>query len=195
MLEICRTNKNEVVNADCRYSPIRDEVVDGIICIAVIHHLATEERRLQSIKDICRWCLIRYEEDINFNNHLYFLLLGLLCQGGRALIYVWAKEQEIGHNKSTYLLQNKKITPNSAGSEEFPSTVLPVHENRTNFKHSDLLVPWKTKVKNDTKTHLRFYHVFQNGELESLCSRISGITIMRSFYDQGNWCIEIQKTC
>ena len=54
-----------------------------------------------------------------------------------------------------------------------------MHENRTNFKHNDLLVPWKNK--SDEETFHRFYHVFEEGELESL------------MYEQGNKCVIFVK--
>ena len=38
---------------------------------------------------------------------------------------------------------------------------LPVHANRTNFKHNDLLVPWKRQT--DSNSFHRFYHVFEKG--------------------------------
>lgn len=121
----------------------------------------------------------------------FSIVLGILCVGGRALIYVWAMEQQIGSQKSTYLMQKKNETTKV---EEIPSTMLPVHENRTNFKHANVFVPWKTKSNTpNSDTFLRFYHVFKEGELEALCSQISDITICRKFYDQGNWCVEFKK--
>lgn len=123
----------------------------------------------------------------------------MLRKGGRALVYVWAKEQEIGKRKSTYLLQKKSDTSGAEASvpEAYSKTVLPVHTNRTDFKHVDVLVPWSLNSKDSTgidrPTYLRFYHVFTEGELDNLCSKISNITICRSYYDQGNWCIEFKK--
>ena len=131
----------------------------------------------------------------------FFVCAGLLSKGGRALVYVWAKEQKIGAKKSTYLLQKKNEV--SKIEEPHPSAILPVHENRTEFKHTDVLVPWKLKLKTpvveelepiiEPPTFLRFYHVFTEGELESLCSSISNITVCRSYYDEGNWCVEFKR--
>ena len=91
----------------------------------------------------------------------------VLCVGGRALIYVWAKDQK-KKEMSSYLKQNKK---NRDGGDEGKEHVdretgefgLPVHINRsggknlrffwekidcccrTQFQHQDNLVPWKLK--------------------------------------------------
>lgn len=71
---------------------------------------------------------------------------------------------------------------------------LPVHTNRTQFKHNDLLVPWKLKDQNQLKnTFLRFYHVFQEKELDNLCERLNNVEIVKSYYVQGNWCVIIKK--
>lgn len=38
----------------------------------------------------------------------------------------------------------------------------------------------------------RYYHVFKQGELELLCSQLN-VRIIKSYYDEGNWCIIFQK--
>ncbi|RZF38312.1 hypothetical protein LSTR_LSTR016255 [Laodelphax striatellus] len=66
---------------------------------------------------------------------------------------------------------------------------LPVHNNRTQFKHDDILVPWTNK----NETFFRYYHVFREGELEELCSCVSEIQVEKVYYDQGNWCVVFEK--
>lgn len=41
--------------------------------------------------------------------------------------------------------------------------------------------------------HHRYYHIFKEGELEALCSSIDSCHVLRSYYDQGNWCVVITK--
>ena len=38
----------------------------------------------------------------------------------------------------------------------------------------------------------RYYHVFKQGELETLCSQFN-VKVVKSYYDEGNWCIIFQK--
>lgn len=79
--------------------------------------------------------------------------------------------------------------------------MLRIHENRTNFVQQDMLVPWKLKPSknqngnstNHSPVFHRFYHTFKEGELENICSSIDGISIVKSYYDEGNWCIIIEK--
>uniref|UniRef100_A0A3Q2NUW0 tRNA (carboxymethyluridine(34)-5-O)-methyltransferase n=2 Tax=Fundulus heteroclitus TaxID=8078 RepID=A0A3Q2NUW0_FUNHE len=39
----------------------------------------------------------------------------------------------------------------------------------------------------------RYYHVFQQGELEELCCGVNGVGVQTSYHDQGNWCVVLQK--
>ena len=208
-------------------------------------------------------------------------LVRLLKTGGQTLIYVWAFEQEYNKQRSKYLKEQGKEkfgmtdsvstgiqdlhesslppedTHNSVGNVQCagkqPGVKLSVHNNRTEFKTRDLLVPWHLKdrkiqtgenleTKKDDKASLgyslcsvnksdskpdsdfkmclgsnfgissesrtwpgrktecsvpvyhRYYHLFQQGELEQLCGQIPGIKVQSSYYDQGNWCVILEKT-
>lgn len=234
-------------------------------------------------------------------------LVRLLKPGGRALIYVWAFEQEYNKLKSKYLKDQKKehhgnqvIADNaSEDSQEAQGesstrlvqrtegnthnvlsgtdSKLSIHTNRTAFNTQDLLVPWHLKggkkqgekesgegvkkekrkertrkssgnlssasslsstdridcnpdarqdfdsdipsgssqntsnTSHNTDSELqsttsksesengsppifhRYYHVFQQGELEQLCGLVSGVKVQSSYHDQGNWCVILEK--
>lgn len=141
------------------------------MCIAVIHHLSTLDRRKRAIFEISR----------------------ILRTNGKALIYVWAKEQSKDSMKSAYLKFNSKNLEQRGMKTQtiLNNVTLPIHENRTPFKNSDMLVPWKLRGAN--KEFMRFYHVFECGELEQLCSDVPLTKIVESYYDEGNWCIILQK--
>jgi alkylated DNA repair protein alkB family protein 8 len=55
-----------------------------------------------------------------------------------------------------------------------------------------VLVPWKLRGEEE-RVFQRYYHVFEEGELEHLVSRVEGLRLLHSYYDQGNWCILAQK--
>ncbi|KAJ8927629.1 hypothetical protein NQ314_019890 [Rhamnusium bicolor] len=139
LIDVCKQKGFEALNGDCLNIPLKDYVADGAISIAVIHHLANEDRRLCAIKEMVR----------------------ILKIGGLALIYVWAKDQHKDKQKSSYIKQDRKnrkfsegdvVEPsdkNNRGVTLFQGVSLPIHTNRTQFKHSDLLVPWKLKSESD----------------------------------------------
>lgn len=221
LAEITKSRGHEVFVCDCLRLPLRDGVADGVISIAVLHHLATRERRLQALDEMRR----------------------VLAPGGRALVTVWAKDQT-KRSLTAYLKQDRKnrrkanicgescvtkceteITrvedvvefENSGRSSEgtkntvveehqnpsientlqMPEFKLPVHTARTPFQHQDVFVPWKVKAKapsdNAAEVFLRYYHVFEENELVQLCSSMKGINIIQTYYTEGNWCIVFEQ--
>ncbi|KAJ1308750.1 hypothetical protein OPQ81_004441 [Rhizoctonia solani] len=152
----------DVILGDVRDLIWRNGIFDFAISIATIHHLATPERRVDSIMSI----------------------LNSLASGGKALVYVWAVEQDE---------LSKRVVPDiSEGST-------------SSTKAQDVLVPWvmqqehkaKTKVKTrrgrkanddqdksrsestpsqqstehrDSPVFQRYYHLFISGELTELAN-------------------------
>uniref|UniRef100_A0A672G0C1 Fe2OG dioxygenase domain-containing protein n=1 Tax=Salarias fasciatus TaxID=181472 RepID=A0A672G0C1_SALFA len=221
LVQICAERGFHAFVSDALNVPLRTASCDACISIAVIHHFSTEERRLEAVKELVR----------------------LLKPGGRALIYVWAFEQEYNKQKSKYLKDFKKehhgkssptvnapeesqephgkspchASTHSEESNEPTQDVhaaagkLSVHTNRTAFNTQDLLVPWHLKAgkkkekseetrgqtcSNDNgaaPVFHRFYHVFQQGELEQLCGLVAGAKVQSSYHDQGNWCVVLEK--
>ena len=130
-------------------------------------------------------------------------MLRVLRPGGRLLIFVWAFEQRRGGHSSAYLNQaatNAPKTPTTLPNTTLPQshtsplTSLPVHVNRTEFKQQDLLVPWEQKAKSgaESERHLRFYHVFREGELPELATRLPA-AVLETWYEQGNWAAVLEK--
>lgn len=190
LLKLCKSLQYNVFRCDCLHVPVRSNSIDGCISIAVIHHLATPERRLGAIKELVR----------------------ILRPAGRGLIYVWAKNQTADNKKSSYLRQNKSLNKNKTTEDELRQqtkraleekakeapVALPVHSNRTTFQQQDVLVPWKIKTPQEDKnkekeTYLRYYHVFEEGELDALLRELKEVEIIESYYDQGNHCCIFEK--
>lgn len=217
LAEITKSRGHEVFVCDCLRLPLRDGVADGVISIAVLHHLATRERRLQALNEMRR----------------------VLAPGGRALVTVWAKDQT-KRSLTAYLKQDRKnrrkaniggescVTkcetestrvedensekssketkntvveehqnPSIENTLQMPEFKLPVHTARTPFQHQDVFVPWKVKAKapsdNAAEVFLRYYHVFEENELVQLCSSIKDINIIQTYYTEGNWCIVFEQ--
>ncbi|XP_076590483.1 tRNA (carboxymethyluridine(34)-5-O)-methyltransferase alkbh8 [Chaetodon auriga] len=288
LIQICAERGFQAFVSDALSVPLRTASCDACISIAVIHHFSTQERRLAAVRELVR----------------------LLKPGGRALIYVWAFEQEYNKQRSKYLKdqnterpENRSPTNNTSEDRQEPrgkSTIhngrhledshssvnsmqdvskvtdgkLGVHTNRTSFTTQDLLVPWHLKdgkrrgekesgeaLKKDKRkensrktsgslssttrsdcnpepspglepnlspgsgqdtsdvTHSpdskpnpsgdtartpasesspvpvfhRYYHVFQQGELEQLCVQVAGVKVQSSYHDQGNWCVILEN--
>ena len=99
---------HSVLVADVLDLPHRLSYYDFVISIAVVHHLSTESRRIQSLGAIIE-CLKPTKNS---------------AEGGKALIYVWALEQKDsrrGWDKSheqdvmvPWVMKNPKKKPQSA---------------------------------------------------------------------------------
>jgi len=42
-------------------------------------------------------------------------------------------------------------------------------------------------------TFLRYYHVFEESELKETCQQIGNVHVLDYYYDQGNWCVVLEK--
>lgn len=71
LLKLARARGHEAVRCDGMRLSYRDACVDAVLCVAVLHHFSTAERRAEAIREMAR----------------------VLRPGGRALVYVWAVEQ------------------------------------------------------------------------------------------------------
>uniref|UniRef100_A0A8C4NTG6 tRNA (carboxymethyluridine(34)-5-O)-methyltransferase n=1 Tax=Dicentrarchus labrax TaxID=13489 RepID=A0A8C4NTG6_DICLA len=225
LIQICAERGFQAFVSDALSVPLRTASCDACISIAVIHHFSTQERRLAAVRELMR----------------------LLRPGGRALIYVWAFEQEYNKQKSKYLKHqnrehpgNHSPTKNTLEDSQVPqgkSSIhtsrpledncspvdevrdvgkvtdgkLSVHTNRTAFNTQDLLVPWhlkegkrrgeeesgdansKPSESGPAPVFHRYYHVFQQGELERLCCQVAGVKVRSTYHDQGNWCVILEK--
>lgn len=187
LLSICKARGFEVILCDMMRLPFREDIFDTTICVAALHHIITEKRRLECLEGI-------------------FKVLRPI--GGKSLIQVWSYEQEL-EKGNPYLKGNKP----KQSEKDIPvrevviedGVKIPVHKNRTPFANQDLLVPFHTKRSSNHPTtssvnqvdnsspHLRYYHVFKKDELDSMLKMIPKLTIVESYYDRGNWCSVIQK--
>lgn len=167
----------DVLVADGLNLPYRSGTCDAVLCIAVLHHLATPARRVALLSALC----------------------DLLVPGGRALVTVWATEQENMKKMAKW----EPIKPDSA-------------ENGSGDGESggrDCLVPWHLPLhraeaaaaaKSETDKAIdsaknalvfrRYYHLFGPGELDGLVAQVPGAAVVESFYDKDNWCVVMERT-
>ncbi|KAF7234349.1 hypothetical protein EG68_12137 [Paragonimus skrjabini miyazakii] len=203
LTHIVRERGFDVVVGDILRLPYVANRLDFFLCIAVIHHLSTMERRLQAVIELAR----------------------LLRPNGRGLIQVWAKEQHdprsdqptryLRKQRSSGEQSNVCTSPNLIFQEPVQNAVLPIHISGTEFPATDMLVPWKQKqrkVNNPSPTDNqlvdkqrsdegscqpeapgRYYHLFVQGELDALVRHVPSLRTERSFYEQGNWAVIVVK--
>lgn len=84
-IEISRSKGINVIKSNILDIQSPDDIYDYTMCIAVIHHLDSEERRIKAIQELVR----------------------ITKPGGKILIYVWAKEQK----KFSHYHENNIMVP------------------------------------------------------------------------------------
>lgn len=132
--------RQELIMSDIMRLPLRSHSVHHAICIAVLHHLSTVERRVESLKELMR--IVRETT-------------------GRVLVFVWAMEQQA------------------------------TSKRRFDDGHQDVMVPWRS----GDQVYQRYYHVFKQGELESLVEEAArqlnvDVVFGQHGYDRDNWYCE-----
>lgn len=73
LVEICYKKNINVLLANIKNLPFKDNTFDAVICVAVLHHLSTSENRQLAISELSR----------------------VLKPNGKLFISVWAREQEL----------------------------------------------------------------------------------------------------
>uniref|UniRef100_G1L5Y2 tRNA (carboxymethyluridine(34)-5-O)-methyltransferase ALKBH8 n=1 Tax=Ailuropoda melanoleuca TaxID=9646 RepID=G1L5Y2_AILME len=222
LVDICRERHFQAVIGDALAVPLRSGSCDACISIAVIHHFSTAERRVAALRELVRllrpggtaliyvWAM---EQEYNKKKSKY-LRENRISQGKEeissgAVVPESLTEQvpDVGNQDAAGCVA--AITDLQEGGGH-ASTVtkakLPVHTNRTSFHSQDLLVPWhhhgkpgKDKAvgaagpRDPGPVFHRYYHVFCEGELEAACQTLGHVRLLQSYYDQGNWCVILQK--
>ncbi|EAU88252.2 hypothetical protein CC1G_03924 [Coprinopsis cinerea okayama7 len=178
LLEIARTAGSngcirEVVQGNVAHNPWRTGAFDYAISIATIHHLATPERRKLAVQ--------RLIQAISPNH-------------GRALIYVWAIEQDE---------LSKRTIPVEGEAKTGRDVVVPWVLSKT---HSGEGSPKAEQVYN------RYYHMFAKGELRELViaaasdmgleigpkptsqgGRVEGVEIVQDGWERSNYYVELHR--
>ena len=88
LTSICQSRGLNVACADVSNIPYEDNSFDYIICIAVIHHLDSEEKRIEAVNEMLR----------------------VLKPGGHALITVWAYESDKYSKKKKFVLGDNIVS-------------------------------------------------------------------------------------
>ena len=118
-LKICMDKKLAVVNSNITKIALQDNTADAIICIAVLHHLYTEENRLLALLEMKR----------------------LLKSGGKILLSVWSINQPKKTRRSFKNYGNNIVLWNQYGEiYERYYYIFKIEELKSLFKKAGLIV-------------------------------------------------------
>lgn len=163
--------------ADGLNLPFLTNYFDFAISIAVIHHFSTPERRIESVRHI----------------------LNTIRPGGRALIYVWALEQENSRRGYHEGMDQDVLVPWVLQNKQKKKKKQPVNRKKGTPAGDSKSVsePEENpeKEEEDKKEEVvkqRYYHLYKKGELEADVD-IAGGKVIESGYSRDNWYSIITK--
>lgn len=153
----------------------------------MVHHLSTPERRTQAISAILQ-TLKPASDNVNDNdNDNNNTQSQSSTSGGKALIYVWALEQKSsrrgwdkGHEQDVmvpWVLRNKP-----AVAATTTTTTTAPHNNEQEKQQEQSKPPQQEQ----DKVFHRFYHLYEENELERDI-RAAGGVVIESGYEKDNW--------
>ena len=156
--------------ADCMSVPLRSKSCDAAICIAVMHHISTEVRRLRCIEELVR----------------------IVRPGGMINIQAWAMEQDENSRRKfaaadvfvpfnaqpKYLDKARELKggKDQVGSGLSVAQMYSEAYDGAEFDERKGLVVFK-----------RYCHLYRQGELEELASRVKDVELCESGYESGNY--------
>lgn len=184
------SNEYNLGIADGLHLPHENGRFDFAISIAVIHHFATPERRVEAIRHI----------------------LSKLRVGGQALIYCWALEQETsrrGYKEGDdqdilvpWVLKQKREKKEK--KEKKGRRRRPEGTKDTDSKDPESVTKEKEADKEDDKAGVqeqkepedpvkfRYYHLYKKGELSSNAQEAGG-KIIEEGYEKDNWWVIVER--
>ena len=181
LLEVSRDLRYETFCCDAVKLPLRSDVFDAVLCIAVLHHIATIDRRVSVIRELLRICRL----------------------GGRVMLQAWALEQE-GHSKKKFEEQDVLVpwklqvfssrnTHINTLVNDFIKRHFQLESSGSTGSSSIESVP-EIAEETGELVYQRYCHVYKEGELEDLCSGIPGCRVVDSGFDKGNWFVLFEKS-
>lgn len=178
-------NRPAIAVADCMNLPLRTSSCDAAICIAVLHHLSTVERRKRCIAELVR----------------------VVKPGGLVNVQAWALEQEDGSKRTfasndifvpfnaqpKYLQMNSKEEGDRNNIQDFNDTrasdsksVAQIYSKALNAEYDD---------RKGLVVFNRYCHLYRKGELDQVALEVPGVRLLESGFESGNYFIifEVQK--
>jgi alkylated DNA repair dioxygenase AlkB/ubiquinone/menaquinone biosynthesis C-methylase UbiE len=163
-------NRPAVAVADCMMLPLKDKSVDAAICIAVLHHLSTKERRLRCLQELVR----------------------IVQPGGLINVQAWAMEQDEGSRRkfsSTDVFVPFNAQPKYLDKQQGSNTAT-TETTKSSSSVAELYAQNYDGAEYDERKGLvifqRYCHLYRQGELEDLATQVEGAQLVECGYETGN---------
>jgi len=173
LLQVSKEPSHETFCCDAVKLPLCSDYFDATICVAVLHHIASRDRRIAAVRELVR----------------------ITRPGGTIFLQAWAQEQEESSRHVfeeqdvlvPWRLQQRFFVAGQGQGEEGAAAAIdmPVSPEGP-CQH--------VEEENGQLVFQRFCHVYKKGELEDICSSVPNCRIIESGWDKGNWFLQVEKT-
>jgi len=169
-LPVSEHPRADVIVADGLELPYRESSCDAVLCIAVVHHIASVKRRISFLEG----------------------LLKILVPGGKAIVTVWATEQENMKKVAKWEPLSQTEDGEEGKNDYLVPWHLPMHRAEA-LAASQSAAEAAVDTGKNALVFRRYYHLFEHGELEGLVEQVSGAAVVEEFYDKDNWCVVFER--
>ncbi|OEH76622.1 tRNA (uracil-5-)-methyltransferase related protein [Cyclospora cayetanensis] len=171
-----------LIQADCLHTPIRDGIADGVLCIAVLHHLTTEARRSARIS----------------LKIVFPALSAVLVPQLPLLSQLEALQHEAGSVGERRFPSQDVLVP-WVYQKRFEQSRAPADAdggNEAGGFSGPLQGPSCVPEASDTlgdETVYRYYRVFTQDELLGLCAQEQRVKVLDCWNDTNNWAVLLER--
>ncbi|KAI1117533.1 S-adenosyl-L-methionine-dependent methyltransferase [Nemania sp. NC0429] len=169
LVGIARGRGFDVAVADGLALPFRRGCADFALCIAVVHHMSTRERRVDALRR---------------------LLECVRGDGGQVLVYVWALEQGSSRRGWDANSEQDQLVPWVMKANQNKSKSTSTRKNKKEKEEEGEAGEGEGEDEGEDKdadtTYERFYHLYREGELEEDMHTAGG-RVIESGYERDNW--------
>ena len=183
-----------VAVADCMSVPLRNDSCDAAICIAVMHHLSTVDRRIRCLEELVRivkpngrihvqaWAMEQAADSkrrfaatdmfVPFNAQPKYLDKVSADRNGSKTIQ---RQQEQQNEPSNNIGGKGDSTPVASNPSKSVAELYSEAYEKADFDERKGLVVFQ-----------RYCHMYREGELDGLVEQVSGVRLIESGYETGN---------
>lgn len=178
LLRVSHETSHETFVCDAVSLPLRSDAFDAVLCIAVLHHIASVDRRCALIRELLR----------------------VAKEGASVFIQAWALEQD-SRSKHVFNSQDTMVPwkLNKRFQHPQPSTSVASSSGCSaaavdgDVGATVMTNPAAAPDQDDIVVYERYCHVYREGELEELCSQVAGCEVVDRGWDRGNWFVQLRK--
>mmetsp|Transcript_15091 Transcript_15091/g.40460 ORF Transcript_15091/g.40460 Transcript_15091/m.40460 type:complete len:608 (-) Transcript_15091:943-2766(-) len=161
------------LSSDCSHIALRGGVADGVMCIAVLHHLHTQRRRLAAARELVR----------------------VLRRGGRGIVYVWALEQQHPHRTLERWTDLSSASGGQPGDYIVPWFVPLGAPMEWKARAVAMGGEWDDVDRRGVRLR-RYVHLFRENELQQLIIEAADsgcVRVLQSWSEKSNHAIMFEK--